>query len=73
MKIQELAYRDIRAHGEETYPQECCGVLLGRLTTHGWDVADAIRATNTCLDQSVRRYQISSEFHLGIASTDGIR
>jgi proteasome lid subunit RPN8/RPN11 len=61
MKIQALAYRDIRAHGEQTYPQESCGVLLGRLTTHGWDVLDTIRATNVCLDESVRRYQISTE------------
>jgi len=22
-------YSALRAHGEETYPHECCGVLLG--------------------------------------------
>ena len=26
-------YEALRAHGEETYPHECCGVLLGKSTT----------------------------------------
>ena len=30
LKLNEQIYNAIRRHGEETYPHECCGVLLGR-------------------------------------------
>jgi proteasome lid subunit RPN8/RPN11 len=30
LKLNEQIYDAIRRHGEETYPDECCGVLLGR-------------------------------------------
>ena len=30
LKLTTATYEAIRAHGEETYPHECCGVLLGR-------------------------------------------
>ena len=28
-------YDEIRRHGEETYPHECCGVLLGQMDGDG--------------------------------------
>ena len=49
----------IRGHGEETYPHECCGVLLGRSTPEGWSVAAAVRAGNTRTDSAHNRYQIA--------------
>jgi hypothetical protein len=30
LKIDISAYDVLRAHGERTYPHECCGVLLGQ-------------------------------------------
>jgi proteasome lid subunit RPN8/RPN11 len=30
LQIEKPVYDAIRAHGEETYPHECCGALLGR-------------------------------------------
>jgi molybdopterin/thiamine biosynthesis adenylyltransferase/rhodanese-related sulfurtransferase/proteasome lid subunit RPN8/RPN11 len=38
--------RAIRGHGEQDYPNECCGVLLGHRDTGGWRVALALRARN---------------------------
>ncbi len=32
LKLSFATYEAIRAHGEETYPHECCGVLLGKST-----------------------------------------
>ena len=29
LKITRIHYEALRRHGEETYPHECCGVLLG--------------------------------------------
>ena len=31
LKLRQLIYDEIRRHGEETYPYECCGALLGRV------------------------------------------
>jgi proteasome lid subunit RPN8/RPN11 len=28
--MSNAVYDAIRAHGEETYPHECCGALLGQ-------------------------------------------
>ena len=30
LKISQSEFDALRKHGEETYPHECCGVLLGR-------------------------------------------
>ena len=30
LRIAYSDYETLRAHGEETYPNECCGVLLGK-------------------------------------------
>ncbi|MDR2247817.1 MAG: M67 family metallopeptidase [Treponema sp.] len=32
----------IRAEGEAAYPDECCGILLGRLTDDGRKIAEAV-------------------------------
>jgi proteasome lid subunit RPN8/RPN11 len=52
-------YDRIRLHGEETYPHECCGALLGHPSPQGWIVAAAIRAGNTRTDSAHNRYQIA--------------
>ena len=36
LRVTKAVYDAIRAHGEETYPHECCGALLGRATADGW-------------------------------------
>ena len=30
LRLDPLVYAAIRAHGSETYPNECCGALIGR-------------------------------------------
>jgi proteasome lid subunit RPN8/RPN11 len=52
-------YRELRAHGEETYPNECCGALLGRATPDGWRVEASVRAGNTRTDSAHNRYRIA--------------
>jgi proteasome lid subunit RPN8/RPN11 len=51
-------YDSIRLHGEETYPHECCGVLLGHSKGDGWHVTAAVRAGNTRTDSAHNRYSI---------------
>lgn len=59
-----LSYSDyaaLRAHGEETYPHECCGVLLGNSTPDGNQVREIVRAGNTRTDSAHNRYNIAPE------------
>ncbi|HTW79686.1 MAG TPA: M67 family metallopeptidase [Terracidiphilus sp.] len=57
--LSRIVYDAIRAHGEETYPHECCGALLGRAAADGWVVGSAIRAGNTRTDSAHNRYRIA--------------
>ena len=52
-------YEALRAHGEETYPYECCGVLLGTSDADGNHVSEIVRAGNTRTDSAHNRYQIA--------------
>ncbi|HVU48091.1 MAG TPA: M67 family metallopeptidase [Terracidiphilus sp.] len=57
--MSRLVYDAIRAHGEETYPHECCGALLGRVTENGWLIEASVKAGNTRTDSAHNRYQIA--------------
>jgi len=48
----------IRTHGEETYPYECCGFLVGTATGDDISVAEVLRASNTRDDSPNNRYAI---------------
>ncbi len=59
LKIGQSEFEALRRHGEETYPFECCGVLLGRLEDDGSRVVTSIaRCGNTCSDSPQNRYNI---------------
>ncbi|HZR32498.1 MAG TPA: M67 family metallopeptidase [Terriglobales bacterium] len=58
LKIDKSNYDALRAHGEETYPHECCGVLLGRAEGDERIVTSIVRAGNTRTDSPQNRYHI---------------
>lgn len=59
LKIPQDAYTALRRHGEETYPHECCGVLLGRFEADGAKtVSRAVHCGNTRDDSPHNRYHI---------------
>jgi proteasome lid subunit RPN8/RPN11 len=74
LRIEYADYEALRAHGEETYPNECCGVLLGKsiagesnnteavnsaaATNH---VQQIVRAGNTRTDSAHNRYNIAPQ------------
>jgi len=59
LKLTRTDYDGIRLHGEETYPQECCGVLLGRFDDNGTRVVTSTaRCGNTRTDSAHNRYNI---------------
>jgi proteasome lid subunit RPN8/RPN11 len=59
--IPKDLYGQLRAHGEETYPHECCGILLGRADEDGVHVKQLIRAGNTRTDSAHNRYHIAPQ------------
>jgi proteasome lid subunit RPN8/RPN11 len=65
LRLSQQIYDALRQHGEETYPHECCGVLLGRFAQEGGatvkDVAEAVRAGNTRIDSAHNRYHIAPQ------------
>jgi proteasome lid subunit RPN8/RPN11 len=58
LRLTRAVYEQFRAHGEETYPDECCGVLLGNSLPDGWEVKAAVRTENARSDSAHNRYQI---------------
>jgi proteasome lid subunit RPN8/RPN11 len=58
--IPKAMWSELRQHGEETYPHECCGVLVGH---HGDDgdkrVSKVVRCGNTRSDSPQNRYHIA--------------
>jgi proteasome lid subunit RPN8/RPN11 len=61
LKLSREDYESLRAHGEETYPHECCGVLLGKSGVDGNHVHKIVRAGNTRTDRAHDRYNIAPE------------
>lgn len=59
LRLPRAILSEISAHGEQTYPHECCGALLGRATPDGWLVDSLVRAVNTRTDSPRDRYEIA--------------
>jgi proteasome lid subunit RPN8/RPN11 len=61
LRLSHDIYQELRLHGEETYPHECCGVLLGRSSEGVNKVEQAVRAGNTRTDSAHNRYNIAPQ------------
>ena len=62
LRIHYADYEALRTHGEETYPNECCGVLLGKsVAGEGNHVREIVRAGNTRTDSAHNRYHIAPQ------------
>jgi proteasome lid subunit RPN8/RPN11 len=61
LTIPKPLYDKLRAHGEETYPDECCGILLGHASDDSIQVQELIRAGNTRTDSAHNRYHIAPQ------------
>lgn len=59
LRMDQVQFDRIRRHGEEAYPYECCGVLLGHLEEGGNTVIDTVPAANTRSDSAHNRYRIA--------------
>ena len=58
LRVGKKEYAALREHAEETYPHECCGVLLGRMDGDARTVTSIARCGNTRTDSPHNRYHI---------------
>jgi proteasome lid subunit RPN8/RPN11 len=59
LRLPPAIYANLRNHGEEAFPNECCGALLGRHSPQGWQVEALIRATNARIESLRDQYEIA--------------
>lgn len=52
IEISVLDVEAIRSHGEETFPNECCGFMLGKANGDLRNVAELMRAENDREDEA---------------------
>jgi proteasome lid subunit RPN8/RPN11 len=59
LRLTKADFDALRAHGEQTYPHECCGVLLGTSDNQGNTVHQTVPAANSRTDSPHNRYHIA--------------
>ncbi len=59
LRIKQSELDSLRRHGEESYPDECCGVLLGQMDGAQKTVRAIVRCGNTRVDSPQNRYNIA--------------
>ncbi len=60
LRIPKTLLDQLRRHGEETYPHECCGVLVGAFDDAGGKTVEIlVKCGNTRTDSPENRYHIS--------------
>jgi proteasome lid subunit RPN8/RPN11 len=65
LNIPQSLYTELRHHGEETYPHECCGILLGKSEGDALTIHQLLRAGNTRTDSAHNRYNIAPQELIG--------
>jgi proteasome lid subunit RPN8/RPN11 len=58
LKMRQSDFDALCRHGEETYPHECCGILLGVIAGNTREVRAVVRCGNTRHDSPQNRYNI---------------
>lgn len=59
LRITVALYDQLRSHGEQTYPEECCGILLGSSEKGANTVLQLIPAPNVSTSSTRHHYQIA--------------
>jgi proteasome lid subunit RPN8/RPN11 len=58
LKLTASHLEDIRCHGEESYPDECCGILIGRFEGDSRIVESTVRCRNAANESRSTQYRI---------------
>lgn len=69
IEIEEKTWQTMVLHAERTYPNECCGVMLGRIMGDTKYVTDALPLENAFHGAQQERYEIRPEDLLSAESS----
>jgi proteasome lid subunit RPN8/RPN11 len=61
LQLNHTALHKLKVHGMSAYPEECCGILLGREENGSRSVCDVIELRNAMSEQRERRFLITDE------------
>ena len=61
IKINPAAWETMVAHAQATFPDECCGVMIGKIDDAGKHVSTAIALENAYKGKQEDRYEIRPE------------
>lgn len=61
MRMPDMLFRQIAVHAERTYPEECCGLMLGLQTGDEREVRETLEIDNSQDANRRRRFLISPE------------
>lgn len=61
LRVPKTVLDQIRAHAIETYPEECCGFLIGRHERTDRIITEARRAQNVSPDSRRSQYRIDND------------
>lgn len=57
--MPENVYDAMLQHGKESYPHECCGLLIGRAESEKKEVVEIYRAENLNHERAKDRYELN--------------
>jgi len=61
IRIDPDAWREMVAHAQATYPNECCGAMLGNIANEGKTVSIALQLDNAYTGERGSRYELRPE------------
>lgn len=61
LQLSHTALHKLKVHAMNTYPEECCGILLGTERNHTRIVCDIFQTRNAGVESRERRYLIDPE------------
>jgi len=61
IRVSAAPWREMVAHAQSTYPDECCGAMLGRVDGAEKEVLVAMRLENSSKGSQAARYELRPE------------
>ena len=61
IRIDSAAWQGMVAHARRTYPNECCGAMLGTIDGATKNVAEAVPLENAFAGEQAARYELRPE------------
>ena len=62
IRLQRSDFESIKQIAQETYPHECCGIMVGSVEGEAKNVSELIPAINERTDSLANRYLITADF-----------